>query len=340
VEPRGYQEHPALVSIVILNWNGLPDIVRCASCVSQQDYSRIEVIVVDNGSRDGSLEALRAEFPQFVTIENGSNLGFARGMNIGIAASKGEYILPLNQDAFLDPRFVSSAAEAMSRDSTIGAASGTVLACEQFELEDDSCPNLGDAEAGYLLRRHIRGVAARPTQDAQGAQYVFGPSGCCPFFRRSMLEDIKLSADEYFDESYVTGGEDIDLYFRMQLRGWRCRHVSTAIAWHVGSGSVGGKRKLVEKPLWYQRNWLRNRYLTIIGDIPLGAIFRLAPYILLAEALFWPYYLLKSPRTLIALVWAWWDMIRMLPATLHKRRRVQSTRRIQMPDLMDFFIKP
>ena len=98
-----------LVSIVVLNWNGNAFIQACLEHIQNQTYPAIEMIVVDNASSDDSLEIVRREFPQAKIIANSENVGFANGMNQGILASKGEFVIPLNLDAFLHQDFVAKA---------------------------------------------------------------------------------------------------------------------------------------------------------------------------------------------------------------------------------------
>jgi GT2 family glycosyltransferase len=321
-----------LVSVVILIWNGLPDLDRCLDGVLHQDYPKIEIVAVDNASGDGSLIHLRERYPQVRSILNSRNLGFARGMNIGLAATQGKYVIPLNQDAFLDRQFVSSLVLALDGDPSLGAGSPAVRVLTAPTRRSKGGE---DTEIGYQLQKRMRGRAARRAEDPQ---YVLGPSGACPFFRRDMLEDIALSPGQYYDERYVTGAEDIDLYLRMQLRNWRCRHVPQARCDHRGSGSVGGKLRLVEKPLWYQRNVLRNRYYTIMADLPGSVIMRILPDILLAEIGLWPYFLLISPKTIIALLWAWLDALRTFPYVVRKRRSVQTRRTCDTRAIMEHFV--
>lgn len=306
-----------IVSIIILNWNGLPDVQKCVAHILAQDYKAIELIVVDNGSTDGSLQLLKKLHTNLHFIENGTNLGFAKGMNIGIARSTGEFVIPLNQDAFLTPGFVSASVAAISDDGSLGSVAGPVLSALETDATTGHIP-----ETGIILKAYFRGVT--PTDPE--TQHLLGPMGCCPFFRRSALEDVKLAEGAYFDEMYVTGGEDLDLYLRLQLRNWSCKYSPQAIAYHVGSGAVDRATRLVDKPLWYQRNALRNRYYSIIKDLPGPLLSRLLPYIVAAEIGMWLYYLLTSPRTLVALLWAWKDLTITVPSVLRKRRHIQSRR--------------
>src|SRR5256885_4909733 len=88
----------AVTSFVVLNWNGGDATLACVRSVLAQDGEPVECLIVDNGSHDGSLKALRAEFPSLRVLENGRNLGFAAGMNRGMAVALGDLLLPLNQD--------------------------------------------------------------------------------------------------------------------------------------------------------------------------------------------------------------------------------------------------
>src|ERR1035438_1504450 len=85
-----------LVSVILLNWNGERHVHRCLEHVAAQTYSPIEVIVVDNGSSDGSIQKIKAQYPDHLYVENARNLGFATGMNQGFRVARGEYVLPLN----------------------------------------------------------------------------------------------------------------------------------------------------------------------------------------------------------------------------------------------------
>src|SRR5260370_6114425 len=97
----------SLVSIVLLNWNGEEHVHRCMEHVMAQDYRPIEVIVVDNNSGDGSLKRIKANYPDFVYIENSDNKGYAAGMNQGISTAHRDFVVPLNQDVCLYHAFLS-----------------------------------------------------------------------------------------------------------------------------------------------------------------------------------------------------------------------------------------
>ena len=143
-----------------------------------------------------------------------------------------------------------------------------------------------------------------------------------------MLQDLYACSGYYFDDSYFAYWEDMDLSLRAQLRGWKCLYSPSLVSWHGHSLSLGGKVRLWEKPLVFRTYSLRNRYLTIIKDVPFGLFIYLLPYLLLTELLTWPYLILQSPSTIPCLARAYRDTFRMFLRTLRQRRIIQSQRKI------------
>jgi GT2 family glycosyltransferase len=312
-----------LVSVVIPNWNGIRHIRRCLDAVFGQTYPEIEVVVVDNGSTDGSKEVIRNAYPQVKLIENPANRGFCTACNQAIRASQGAYVLALNADVFLDRDFVRVAAACMERDARIGTVAG--------RLYRDGTQDL--AYVGLYLRKRLSLVNSA---NADREEPVFASNGAAPFHRRAMLEDVKV-LDEYFDESFFAYQEDIDLAWRAQLRGWQCLYAPEATAHHVGSASVDGKVRLIDKPPFLQRHVLKNRYMTLTKNCSPGIFLFLLPSLLLTELLAWPYFLLRHPFRVPYLALAVVDYLRLLPLTLRKRRLIQGRRRVDDRYIRQFF---
>lgn len=322
-----------LVSINVLNWNGELHIHKCMECVMNQTYTPIEIILIDNGSTDGSLEKIREKYPNIIYIENTKNIGFARAMNQGINASRGDFVVPLNQDVCLHKNFIEKCVTWILKDDNIGAIGGRVFSWVGENLTRELRKGEGE---GFFLRKRFQGLGSL---EAKGEKYVFGATGSFPFFRRKMLDDVYDMSGDYYDENYVTGWEDVDLWFRMQLRGWKCLFIPAAYGWHVGSGSVGGNATLLAKSFEYQVRVLRNRYFTIIKNIPINIIFWLSPYLLLTEVTLIPYFLLKSPKTIIALLLAWKQVVSKFSVLRFKRRKIMKSMIVPKNYLKQFFIK-
>ncbi|OGG44837.1 MAG: hypothetical protein A3F84_00460 [Candidatus Handelsmanbacteria bacterium RIFCSPLOWO2_12_FULL_64_10] len=312
-----------LVSVAIANWNGIRYIRRCLNAVFGQTYPEIEVIVVDNGSADGSKEVIRNAYPQAKLIENPVNRGFGAAYNQAIRASQGAYVLVLNADVFLDRGFIRVATACMERDARIGTVAGCVYRDGTQEVMN----------VGVYLRKRLSLVNSA---NVDREEFVFGSNGAAPFHRRAMLEDVKV-LDEYFDESFFAYQEDIDLAWRAQLRGWRCLYAPEATAHHVGSASVDGQIRLIDKPPFFQRHVLKNRYMTLTKNCSSGIFLFLLPSLLLTELLAWPYFLLRHPFRVPYLALAVVDYLRLLPLTLRKRRLIQGRRRVNDRYIRQFF---
>ena len=125
-----------MISIIILNWNGKHHLEECLSSVLKQTYKDYEVIVVDNGSTDGSQEYISSRFPSVSLICNDQNYGFCKGNNIGIKASKGEYIVLLNNDTVVEQDWLQQLYECMISDIDVGFCTSKLLSYSTRNLLD------------------------------------------------------------------------------------------------------------------------------------------------------------------------------------------------------------
>lgn len=239
-----------LVSVIILNWNGKEYIQTCLDTVLSQNYSSLEVIVVDNASNDGSPELIKRSYPDIELIENKQNVGFGGGNNIGIRRARGDYILILNNDAELGEGCIRAMKKALDRYPDCGSCASkinfknspqTIDAAGITVFPDGLSSGRGRFECGSLFEKEEK---------------VFSASGCCALFRKEMLEDIKVG-DEYYDEDFFAYADDTDLGWRAQLRRWECIYTPEARAYHLHSAGSGGhsttKAFLVER----NRIWLQ-----------------------------------------------------------------------------------
>lgn len=258
---------PPLVSVVLVNWNGLPVIESCLESILCQTYRPLEVIVVDNGSEDGSPDLVRERFPRVRLIVNKKNVGFGGGNNIGIKASRGRYIMILNNDTRLDPGCIDRLMHSLERDRRFGAGVPKIL----LDNED----NRIDA-AGIVV--YPDGLSIGRGRMESGERYdeeteVFCASGCAALFRREMLDDIGL-----FDEDFFAYAEDTDLGWRARLAGWKAYYVPRAIVYHHHSKKFGTysarKAFLVER----NRTWVawKNFPLPILCLWPYYTLLRYA----------------------------------------------------------------
>ena len=224
---------PGLVSIVIINFNSAAHIERCIKTIEAQSYPEIEILVIDNGSKDGSLALVQKIASEGrIQLFAGANVGFSKANNIGIGASKGEFVLVLNADAFPLPDYIGKCVEAFCRNEFIGTVIG--------KLVSDADTSIIDSAGLYIYREGLcvdRGHGERDIGQYDTQEYVDGAIGAAAMYRRKMLEDIRIG-DEYYDEDFFAFNEDVEISFHAALRGWATLYLPSAVAWHVRGGST------------------------------------------------------------------------------------------------------
>lgn len=217
-----------MISIIILNWNGKHHLEECLSSVLKQTYKDYEVIVVDNGSTDGSQEYISSRFPSVSLICNDQNYGFCKGNNIGIKASKGEYIVLLNNDTVVEQDWLQQLYECMISDIDVGFCTSKLLSYSKRNLLDAAGDGYSICGAGYK-RGHLEDAAKYDIDE-----YVFGACAGAAMYKREMLDKIGL-----LDEDFFVAYEDSDLSFRAQLAGYKCKYASKAKVYHKVNSTLG-----------------------------------------------------------------------------------------------------
>lgn len=323
-----------LVSVIVVNWNGDAYLPECLASITSQSYLNLEIIVVDNGSTDGSVAFLKGAYGGRIRlIENPRNLGFAGGNNVGIRAARGAFVALLNNDAVADAGWVDALVRAAAAHPRIGMCASRVYVYGTEHLLDS---------AGLLLSRdgigRGRGRLERDRGQFSREEDALVPSGCAALYRHAMLEKIGL-----FDEDFFAYCEDLDLGLRGRIAGWRCRYVPAAIVFHRYSGSTSPHSPF--KAFQIERN----RIWVVVKCFPARLIAASLPYTLARYAL-QAYGALAargaagrlsdrmSVWSMVALVArAYGAALGRLPAMWRKRRQVESLRRVTRGEMASWF---
>ncbi len=215
-----------LCSILIVNYNGKKHLDRCLRSFEQLDYpaDRVEILVVDNGSTDGSEVEAQANHPRTRLIRNPKN-GYSAALNLGISQAKGTYIAFANNDVFVEPGWLSVLVNTLEANVQTGCAGGKIL----FEngrinsVGHKSLPNFHWEDEGYNQEDHGQ---------YESEQEVEGLCWAAVLFRRACLDDIGP-----LDEDYILYYEDVDTSFQLYQRGWKMIYTPNAKAQHVFHGS-------------------------------------------------------------------------------------------------------
>lgn len=241
-----------MVTIAILNCNGWPDTERCLLSLETLTYPRYEVVVVDNGSRDGSAEKIAQTFPGVLLIRNAENLGFAAGNNQILARALercADYIFLLNNDTVVDKDALRYMVNLAESDEYIGIVGPKIYFLDR--------PEIIQAAGTYISpltgRIKVRGAGERDDGRYSGAEEMGYASACALLIKRQVVEEIG-----FLDTDYFHGFEDIDWCLRARRAGYKIMYAPQAKVWHKLAASSGG----FDSPfyVYYQ---VRNRLLLI-----------------------------------------------------------------------------
>jgi hypothetical protein len=238
------------VSVVVLNWNSGELGEAAVRSARAQSWPDVEVIVVDNASDDDSLDRIRAAHPTVTVVANDENTGFARGMNAGIAAAGGAFVLPLNCDAELHPDYVATLCRVLDEHPGAAAAGGRVAS-----------PRVGDS--GPLAVTRTMRTADLPLDEPLDADKL---NGACPLFRRTALDEVIERFGGPYDETYDMYGEDVDLAHTLRALGWTLRYEPSARATHVRS--YGSAPRVADRRGRFRISTLANRHRNIVRHAP------------------------------------------------------------------------
>jgi GT2 family glycosyltransferase len=299
-------------TVAVLSWNGRQHLDTCLSSLLGQTYRDREIVLVDNGSSDGTAEYVRATFPEVRIVRLEENAGVCGGLNFGVTQARGELIALINNDTEADADWLRESIRALDAHPEAGfTASRMRLFYRRTELDT----------AGDLLFRNghpaKRGWLMPDSPEYDEDAWIFGACAGAAVYRRSMLEDTGL-----FDEDFFGTLEDFDLSFRAQLMGYRCRYVASAIVYHKVGATEG--LGMTSPQLLYRVH--RNRWFALIKNLPGPLWIRYLGDIVAAEALV----LAAASRggRLGLFFRSRVEVLGQLPRLLRKRRAVQRRRRV------------
>ena len=269
------------VSIIIPHHQGKDLISGCLNSLKSQTFTDFEIVVVDNGSSDGSIEAIKCAagcphpaVTQLKIIKLPKNEGFAYAINLGVRESQGDLLAFLNNDTEVEPDWIQNGVNAFSEHPEIGILASRIMNFHHRDIIQST---------GIVIHR-----CGRPSGRGRGKKYdeqwskqveVFGASGGAMMVRRSVWEKVGP-----FREDFVTYLEDVDWAFRACLLGEKCWHIPNMVVYHreastqdkqgrTGVDSPERVRKIARNKLWVL--WLNTPYQILILHLPfiIGGLF-------------------------------------------------------------------
>jgi GT2 family glycosyltransferase len=215
------------VAVVVLNWNGRDDTLDCLASLGRLNYPAYEVVVVDNGSNDGSAAAIRAAYPQVTLIETGDNLGYVGGNNVGLEYAKAigaNYALLLNNDTEVAPDFLHFLVEAAEENSTVGIVGPTIYYFDQPHV-------IWSAGGGVDWSRGDTWMIGLDEEDhgqfGKSPRPVDFVTGCALLVKMSLAEQVGV-----LDQRFFAYYEETEWCVRATRAGFKILHVPQAAIWH------------------------------------------------------------------------------------------------------------
>jgi hypothetical protein len=272
------QSTPAVpdLSIVLVCWNNKTYLEPCLESLYQSGMrSSFDVVVVDNGSTDGSQAMLREKYPDVIIIQNDGNVGLGKASNQGIEATQGRHVLLLNNDTLVNGPSFDTMVEFLDNNPKVGAVGGKIL---NPDGSVQSCYNdFSTLREEFLIATRLGELlwAGYPANVSdQETRSVSWISSACLMVRRTALDQVGL-----LDEEYFIYGDEVDLQYRLKRAGWQIYYLPNATIIHYGGRSMNrwSRRRMVYrgKILFYQKHYgpIQTAALrTMLGGLSLAKI--------------------------------------------------------------------
>lgn len=253
------------VSVVIPNYNGMEFMQICLDSLLNQTYGKMPIIVVDNGSTDGSLEYVKETYPQVQVIALPENTGFCHAVNIGIKSVNTPYVILLNNDTESAPDFVEKLLKGIKEQKKAFSCAAKMIQFQNRNLLDDA-GNYYNALGWAFARGKGKDVSRYDRPDK-----IFAACAGAAIYKREVLEQIGL-----FDEEHFAYLEDIDIGYRARIQGYQNWYLPDAKVFHIGSGTSGSRYNLFKV-----RYSSRNNVYMLYKNMPLGQLIFNSPLLIL-----------------------------------------------------------
>jgi len=320
---------PPRVTVIVPTYNGLRYLLPCLAALRIQTYRSFTVLVVDDGSTDGTAEILARDYPEVALIRFAQNAGLVHGQNAAIALCSTEFVALLNNDTEANTHWLAHLVAAADAHPAAWAVAGKLLLWDQR----DTLHAAGDGFGTDGVPRNI-GVWERDAGQHDTGQWLFGPQGGAAFYRRSALQ--ALSVDNTtgipFDTSFFMYCEDVDLNWRANLYGYETAFAPDAVVYHHLSATAGG----VLASYYVGRNMIA----VLVKDVPSALLRRHFGAMMAAQMWFalqsiWH---VREPAARARLR-GQFAVIKMLPTLIRARRTVQRSRHVSI-DVLEAMLYP
>jgi GT2 family glycosyltransferase len=308
--------HVDRVAVIVVNYNGKASLIRCLESVCRQTLMPHRVIVIDNASTDGSAASAVQAYPDFEFVLLSTNTGFAAANNLAAAmANDCDWLALLNPDAYAEPTWLEALCGAVRDNPDFDFfGSRMLMASNPARIDGD-----GDVY-------HVSGLAWRrghgdPYGTAGNPVEIFSPCAAAALYRR---EDFVAASG--FDEDFFCYMEDVDLGFRLRLRGLRCLYVPQAVVQHEGSATTGGRHG--DFSVYHGH---RNLVWVFVKNMPAPLFWMLLPLHVMLNLVTIVWFVMRGQG--VTVLRAKWDAVKGVSRMCAKRQQIQHERQIAASDV-------
>ena len=307
-----------IISAIVVNWNGKEVLSGCLRSLLNQDYEDVEILVVDNGSEDGSQALVKKEFSAVKLIENKTNLGFGSAVNKGFEKAEGDYFIFLNNDLALQPDCLRQLAELLKSDPTVGAAIPKIL---YYSSSEKNAPKEAKRINSYGVLVNYTGIACPNLIDQIDQPDLPLTESACGgifMFPREVYEKVGG-----FDDDLFLYHEDHDLSWRIRMMGWKLMVEPDSVCYHHYNFNKGVLK-------FYRSE--KNRLHILLKNFECKTLCLIAPAIVLVEisqiahAIFHGWFFLKLK--------SYWEIVAQAIKISRKRKKIQFSRKVRDKEIV------
>jgi hypothetical protein len=305
-----------LIDIIIPNYNGAKELEICFASLEKQTFKDFNVILVDNGSEDDSVEYTKTKFPQHKIIMFDKNYGFARAINAGLKFSleinKSQYILLLNNDIELKEDFLAKGIDTFEKVSDASFIAVKMMNYFNRDIIDD-CGDFIKANGGSPF---ARGHAEKDTGQYDKPEFIFGACAGAAFYRKELFNKLGL-----FDEDYFAYLEDLDFSFRLQIAGYKCYYNPKILCYHKRGET---SKKNAGMNIYYSE---KNLVALRLKNYPLFIYLKYTPLFFAARIVrYYKFIRLHPPVIFWSAFKGYMKGLWEIPKSLRKRRKIQKSK--------------
>jgi len=301
-------------SIIIPHLKGIDNLYRCLKSIYERTDEKFEIILVDNGSKDNSIQIIYSRFPDIILVRSEKNLGFAGGCNTGIKKARGKYIVLLNDDVQVTKNWLKEVARLFKEDERCAACQPKLLSYEDkgfFEYAG-SCGGFIDRYCFPFTRGRIFETIEADHNQYDNEKEIFWGAGAALIFRKKLVDKIG-----YLDEDFFAHMEEIDFCFRVHLAGYKIYSVPKSVIYHKTASTL--------KPSSFIKMFLnhRNSLYLMLKNYPLKALIKNIFVRILLDFSAFCYSLAKCEfKRAIAIILSYFSCMGEISKIIRKRREM------------------